>query len=457
MLASGCLIKHVKISTRMVYKKDWCGDGQDKYTDSALLSMDVLLENKNTVPVTGKLRAVVSLENDNAYKTVSEREIVLSPGQMLVKFSMTIPDVQLWNTWETGEQNLYQLKLEYCDAVYQSSVGVKELTYDEKHGKWELNRQRIYLRGIAIQSAPNIEYLKKIGVNTAYVINEELEEKYYEEFDKAGILVWNAFSVEKKDMTPNAMAVRAETAAAYLEMTASHVCQGISSLQIADEVYKAEDAENAYLAMSGVLYESLKSVEPGKTVLYPDKIQARASEAFSGDALENVDFHEVKLPCNITNIGQKIKGKPEFCCWEAVFARIRKYDPISSVIVWSNEVAEKALSPIMVAFEPGYVTKNQNAVLVKAGDSFTSRIWAINDFHRKLEDVKLIWKLSDEDGNTVAGNMFRLNIIPDSAEIPDHVIYPTTDADKGKTYTLRAALEDDSTKLAESLMTIQVH
>ena len=54
-----CLIKNVKISTRIVYKKDWCGDGQDKDTHSALVSLDVEIENPTLTPCTDFLRVVI--------------------------------------------------------------------------------------------------------------------------------------------------------------------------------------------------------------------------------------------------------------------------------------------------------------------------------------------------------------------------------------------------------------
>ncbi len=52
-------IEYAKISTRIVLKKDWAGDGQDKDTGSALVSMDVTLNNQTDAPVKGSLRALI--------------------------------------------------------------------------------------------------------------------------------------------------------------------------------------------------------------------------------------------------------------------------------------------------------------------------------------------------------------------------------------------------------------
>lgn len=43
----------------------------------------------------------------------------------------------------------------------------------------------------------------------------------------------------------------------------------------------------------------------------------------------------------------------------------------------------------------------------------------------KIEDALLEWKVLDcETGDVLSRNAFRLDILPDSAEIPDHIVLP---------------------------------
>ena len=151
MFASDCLIKEVKVSTRMIYKKDWCGDQLDHYTDAALVSLDVLLVNRGKVPVKSDLRAVITSCDDPQEKTVGTREIVLAPGEHQFKLAVTVKNVRLWGTWDAGVPALYCLKLEYADAVWQRRTGMKETAYDSKTGVFTLNRERIFLRGVEAQ------------------------------------------------------------------------------------------------------------------------------------------------------------------------------------------------------------------------------------------------------------------------------------------------------------------
>lgn len=80
-------IEYCKISTRLVQKKDWLGDGQDKDTGSAMVSLDVTLHNGTSKTVTGSLRADIlpnNFEGDRA--ACSSRTVVIPPGRSTVKW-----------------------------------------------------------------------------------------------------------------------------------------------------------------------------------------------------------------------------------------------------------------------------------------------------------------------------------------------------------------------------------
>ena len=121
-------------------------------------------------------------------------------------------------------------------------------------------------------------------------------------------------------------------------------------------------------------------------------------------------------------------------------------------------VKDGSLKPVLVAFEPGYESgPNGEGALIEAGKSFTSRIWAINDLHSRIDDVRLFWKIEEEQSGQVrAGNCFRLHLNPDSAEIPDHAIFVTNEEDKGKTFLMTAIIDTDECELTQNCLQIKV-
>ena len=464
MLTCGCLFQGVKVSTRMVYKKDWCGDGMDKYTGSALVSMDIEITNKTDMTASGKLRAVISPVSGDGEKIVSTRDLTVSPGQEVYKMSVTVPDVHLWNTWDIGEPDLYDLNLEFRGEVKCLRIGIKEVGFNEKTGEWTINRKKLYLRGLRVtKKHTDIAALKELGFNAVYVANNEAEKDIYEQCDELGILMCEACAVAPSDMNPEGITALSEAAARSAKESCNHASHGMWALDIRDEVYRTADSKNANLALCNVLYEAIASVDPSKTVFFPGKAQTRAAAVFCGKELATIDPRMLKLPFAVLKAGFEDEtqdpGLKELKKWEADYLRIRKYDPVSAVFLADEDMAEEGyMKPVHIAFEPGYVTdKNGETASIEAGKTFTSRIWAINDLHHVIPDVKLSWSItSEDDGKNLAGNSFRLNLNSDSAEIPDQVMFVTSKAEKGKTFRLDACIETDEEKLSENKLIVSV-
>ncbi|MDD3415609.1 MAG: hypothetical protein PHY47_16635 [Lachnospiraceae bacterium] len=474
MSISKCFIEKVNISTRMVYKKDWCGDGEDKDTHSALVSMDITIRNLSPEPCTDFIRAVVVLQGEeNAEKTICKREVVVANGETIFKLSMSIEDVRLWSTWDYGIPNLYNLTLEYAEDVYTSSFGFKELTYDKKHGTWKLNREKIFMRGYRLSAENSIDQvsdekvspqlLKDKGINTIYIVDEAADDDFLVECDKLGILVWKAYSVLKKDMPLDKISARADEVRELGSKVLNHACHGMWSIEAASDVYNEADESNQYLALCQVAYDSLKTLDPVKEVMLLNALENRALSLFSSDRMPQTDVHQIKNIHNITAMGLPKTAsdaeEEEYVIKEAEYLRIRKYDPVSSVFVKDLIICDAdSMMPVLVRFEPSLSPYCLGAKIeVPAGKTFTSRIWLINDYHEKIEDAQISWQAIDQNTSTViAGNKFRLNILADSAEIPDHVVLPLSEEQKGHTIEIKTSVKTDETELSHKSLLLTV-
>ena len=462
MLTAGCVIKEVRVSTRMIYKKDWCGDGQDKYTNSALVSMDILLGSCGREPVAGKLRAVITSVEAPEEKTVSERNLVITQGESLWKLSMTVPSVRLWHTWDMGTPSLYDLKLEFADARYQERIGMKEVAYDGKLGILTLNRKRMFLRGVAADADLDLEAVKEAGAN-AVIVREALPQEMYSQCDELGLMVWRAYELPEAALTDAGISECLECIQKDAYGIMNHASHGVWSVELSDALCKAADRENIHMAYANAVFETVRSADPAKEVILENKAAKRAQAIFTQERIRDVDPRTLKLPKLVPMAGletcdagaeQKALEK-----WEVEYLRIRKYDPVSVVFARHAEaVKDGSLKPVLVAFEPGYESgPNGEGALIEAGKSFTSRIWAINDLHSRIDDVRLFWKIEEEQSGQVrAGNCFRLHLNPDSAEIPDHAIFVTNEEDKGKTFLMTAIIDTDECELTQNCMKIKV-
>ena len=254
-----CLIKNVKISTRIVYKKDWCGDGQDKDTHSALVSLDVEIENPTLTPCTDFLRVVIKpFGEENENKTICRRELVVSKGTAVVKLSMTINNARLWSTWDYGEPYLYQMTAEYAGARYVTEFGIKELTYDCKHGSWWLNREKIYMRGLRLSDEnvkntdfPEIMSIDSLiagGTNTVCLVDNAVNEEFFAECDKKGILVWQIYTIGLSDLELNCFSQKQENIYQSGLKQLNHACQGVWFIEPDERIYSEADEKNQYIA-----------------------------------------------------------------------------------------------------------------------------------------------------------------------------------------------------------------
>ena len=75
----------------------------------------------------------------------------------------------------------------------------------------------------------------------------------------------------------------------------------------------------------------------------------------------------------------------------------------------------------------------------------------INDHYETIQDAELSWKVTDlETGEVLAENAFYLDILPDSAEIPDHIVLPLIEEWDGHKCRVDMSVTKDTEVLSEN-------
>lgn len=535
-------IEYCKISTKLVWKKDWVGDGQDKDTGSALVSMDVTLNNQTDETVSGWLRACISPANfDGEDNVISQREVVIPPGRTIVKLAVTVEDAKLWWTWDHGYPNLYNVKLSWQEDETTIRFGIKEVTYDEKRGKWYLNRKQIFLRGMRYisslwMSEANMEMWKTdfekmidMNINSIRIGSHVEKDGLYTLCDELGLLMWQVFPLHYCVSDDDDLISRASDMMRDLGMMlTNHACMGMWSVYKEPEIYLLPDKPNNYFRLCQILKETLKSIDPNRWIHLGDYREGVMNIMLGCCNDGDIDVHDLNIPPNIVEFGsQSIPCKdtlktfipedklwpPHWDTWEywglfysntfkygkvklgnsldefientqiyeaesvkdqIEFLRQKKYDPVSSMYLyyWSDacpmigsglldyyrrpykvyDFMKKVYTPVLVSIEPclhPYCLGREK--IFSSGTTFTGRVWLINDNYHNIDDAKLSWKVMDcETGEILAHNSFHLNILADSAEIPDHIVLPLKEEWEGHHCRVDMRITTDKKVLSEN-------
>ncbi len=125
-----------------------------------------------------------------------------------IKWELSLPNPQLWSTWDIGEPNLYEVIISSSEfGSYCYTIGFKNVYETEKRELY-LNGKRLFLRGTNIipeQMLSNltnekiskiVEYLKGANINAVRVHAHVNRQELYDAFDKEGILVWQDFALQ---------------------------------------------------------------------------------------------------------------------------------------------------------------------------------------------------------------------------------------------------------------------
>jgi len=141
---------------------------------------------------------------------INEKKIQLEfkPGKNQLIFIQTIHQPELWWSWDTGEQNRYQLKLQgKFFEEKQIEFGIRDVMLDEQK-QFFINGEKLFLRGSNIiptqwlseltkeKAASLVTLMKDANINTVRVHAHVNRNEFYEECDRQGIIVWQDFALQ---------------------------------------------------------------------------------------------------------------------------------------------------------------------------------------------------------------------------------------------------------------------
>jgi len=149
---------------------------------------------------------LVELEN----KKILEKSVIIKvePRTGKSSFSFTIDEPEIWQTWDLGNQPLYHLTLTSDSfGEFKTQFGIRTVSLDA-HQNFYLNGKKLFLRGTNLiptqflsELSPAkigklVSAIKEAHINIVRVHAHVNRKELYEEFDKAGILVWQDFPLQ---------------------------------------------------------------------------------------------------------------------------------------------------------------------------------------------------------------------------------------------------------------------
>lgn len=452
----GCLI-----STRIVRKKDWCGDGEDKDTGTALVSLDVTLTNGTGRPVTGELLALIEPDNfEEGKQAEGKRTLVLQPGQTTVKLAVTVDQARLWWTWDHGFPHLYRLRLSWQEEEREYQFGIKEVAFDEKHGVCYLNGQKLFLRGALLladcrDAEARLEEGRREGVNAAYLEGFREEENVYAFCDRQGILLWQTFLIPENIMETQRYDEFADRLSAMGRTVTNHAALGMWSVSGQTGSVPQRGSFQEPLGWNRMLEETLRAVCPVRILFTGEGRKKTAGVLPAPDESGQREKEDFRLPhIVLENAGMGT----EYAKNMALYMRQKKYDPVCGMFftcTGEEGDGERSLyNPVLVCAEPCLHPCDPGTRPVLPADStFTARVWLINDTFGEIDGARLSWRVTDcSSGEILSRNSFRLDIMADSAEIPDHIVLPLRKEWSGRACRAELSVGTKEGTLSESAL-----
>ena len=142
------------------------------------------------------------------------------------------------------------------------------------------------------------------------------------------------------------------------------------------------------------------------------------------------------------------------------FLRQRKYYPVTTMYLyyWSDACAmigsglldyyrrpykvydymQMVYSPVLISIEPHmHPYRLGREKVFNAGTSFTAKVYVNNDHYDYIEGTKISWKVVDQTNNSIiASSTFNYDLLPDSVEVPDHIVLPLKNEWAGKDFKI---------------------
>lgn len=182
--------------------------------NQAYVEVNLQINHPGKTPEFTELQLNIAPENftGTSEKIVKENR-TLQPGINDFKLYLPANNPQLWWTWEHGKPNLYNLEVKVTKSgqiLDQQKVvfGFRSITYDPNKNQWQLNGKRLFLRGTNYIStqwlsemnsqkyAYDLALMQRANINAIRVHAHIEAQQFYQECDRAGILVWQDFPLQ---------------------------------------------------------------------------------------------------------------------------------------------------------------------------------------------------------------------------------------------------------------------
>ena len=309
-------VEYVKVFTKIGVKKDWLGDKLDKADGTALVAVDVTVNNATDRAVRTQLRLKVEPRTFEGAPTARTRPVVVQPGRTTHKIVLTVPDARLWWTWDRGTPDLYTATVGVGDDALEQPFGIKEVVHDDATGQWFLNGERIYLRGMRYISsqwmsearaedwADDLSQMRDMEINAIRIGSHVEKDGFYTMCDELGFLVWQVFPLHYCVSDSDDLIERASDMIRDMGMMlCNHASIGMWSVFKEPEVYLLPDKPNNYHRLCPILKETLGTVDPTRWIHLGDYREGvyNLMIGYCWDGDTHMD--EVDLPPNIVEIG----------------------------------------------------------------------------------------------------------------------------------------------------------
>lgn len=310
-------VDYVKIYTKIVLKKDWLGDMQDKPDGSAIVSADVTVMNTTGKVVSTDLKMHIEPYNFAEHvQYIRSRRVVLQPGSNTFKLVITIPDAKLWWTWDQGFPHLYTATFSVEEDTVKQNFGIKEVVHDEKTGQWYLNGKRIFIRGMRYISSlwmseaneemwkEDLNKMLEFDINSIRIGSHVEKDGFYTLCDEMGFLVWQVFPLHYCVSDSDDMIERASEMIRDMGMMLyNHACIGMWSVFKEPEIYLLPDKPNNYHRLCQILKETLGTVDPTRWIHLGDYREGVQNFMIGCCHDGDTDLNKVNIQPNIVEFG----------------------------------------------------------------------------------------------------------------------------------------------------------
>lgn len=195
ILGNKVYIDSLKVSTFLDNNYENCG-----------LLIKLFYKNNFKYAVKTKLKYEITEPSGKVIKT--EMDVEFKGGSGELNISTNLEKILLWNSWDIGTPNLYEIKIQSeLSGGVNEVFGIREIKLDDESAFY-INGKKLFLRGtniIPTQFLSELDkskikelalLLKEANVNIVRVHAHVNRKELYEEFDRQGILVWQDFALQ---------------------------------------------------------------------------------------------------------------------------------------------------------------------------------------------------------------------------------------------------------------------